>query len=53
MWSSLALACPSCPTTQLVRNAVLERSFAAHLLQIALPLVVVGMIGALLYRYVQ
>jgi hypothetical protein len=45
-----ALACPDCSTSRIVRASVFDGSFATHLFLIALPLAVLAVICALLYR---
>lgn len=45
-----ALACPDCISARAVRASVLDDSFWTHLYRISLPLLVLGMISALLYR---
>ena len=48
--TSEALACPDCPTAQLVQTSVFDHRFASHLFLISLPLLVLGVISGLLYR---
>jgi hypothetical protein len=50
--SAPALACPNCATAQLVRTSVFDERFWDNLLVICLPLVILGLISALLYRIV-
>jgi hypothetical protein len=45
-----ALACPDCPTAQVVRASVFDSTFWTHLAQISTPLVVIAGIVARLYR---
>jgi hypothetical protein len=45
-----AVACPNCETSRLVRASVLDDRFWDNLLAISLPLVILGMLTALLYR---
>ena len=45
-----AVFCPNCRTAELVRASVLEQGFWTNLIQITLPLLVLGVISALLYR---
>jgi hypothetical protein len=44
------LACPSCSTTDAVRAEVLGEGFWGNLGVLALPLVIVAVIGAVLHR---
>ena len=48
--SPTALACPDCPTSQVVRASVLGEGFWSYLLLAALPFLLIGALGALLYR---
>jgi hypothetical protein len=48
--SARALACPNCETSRLVRASVLDDRFWDNLLAVSLPLVILGVITALLYR---
>jgi hypothetical protein len=50
IWSAPALACPSCPTTRVVRASVFDDRFWPYLGAIALPLIVLAVICTLLYR---
>jgi len=45
-----AAACPDCSVARVVRASVFDGGFATHLLLIALPLLVLTVICALLYR---
>jgi hypothetical protein len=45
-----ALACPDCSVSRVVRASVFDGGFTEHLLLIALPLLVLSVICALLYR---
>jgi hypothetical protein len=48
-----AWACPDCPTSRAVLEAVLDDQFWTNLLLTPLPFLVVGLISALLYRIGQ
>jgi hypothetical protein len=45
-----AVACPNCETSRLVRASMLDDRFWDNLLAVSLPLVILGVITALLYR---
>jgi hypothetical protein len=45
-----ARACPDCPSAREVRRAVFEGGFWEPLVMVGLPFVLVGFLGALLYR---
>jgi hypothetical protein len=49
-FAAAALACPRCATALEVRASVFDDRFWAHLSFAALPLLVMGMIAAVLYR---
>jgi hypothetical protein len=48
--SAPAFACPNCATAELVRASVFDEQFWDNLLVICLPLAILGLISALLYR---
>lgn len=48
--SAPAQACPKCSTAEIVRASVFDDRFWTHLLLIILPLVVLAVITAFLYR---
>jgi hypothetical protein len=48
--SSTAFACPNCLTGQVVRASVFDQDFAATLLRVISPLLVLAVIAALLHR---
>lgn len=48
--ASVALACPNCPTSRVVRASVLNGEFWRILLSLSLPFLVIGFLTALLYR---
>ena len=50
LFASDAMACPDCVTARVVRASVFDGSFWTNLCLISLPLVVLGVITALLYR---
>lgn len=45
-----ALACPNCLTARVVRASVFDAHFWPNLFLISLPLLIMGIIGALLYQ---
>jgi hypothetical protein len=45
-----AFACPNCATARVVRASVFDADFWPHLAMLTLPLVVLGLISAVLYR---
>jgi hypothetical protein len=45
-----AHACPDCPTARFVRASVFDDHFGTHLMLISMPLIVLAVISALLYR---
>ena len=47
---ALVLACPSCPTAQVVQRAVFDERFLGFLTLTLLPLLVLSVIVSLLYR---
>jgi len=47
---SAALACPDCPTAQVVRGAVLSDGFWGYLAMAGVPFLLIGALSALLYR---
>jgi hypothetical protein len=47
---SAALACPDCPTSQVVRGAVLGEGFWGYLAMAVVPFLLIGALSALLYR---
>jgi uncharacterized membrane protein len=50
MVGTTALACPDCPTAEVVRGAVLGEGFWGYLLMAVVPFVLIGALSALLYR---
>jgi uncharacterized membrane protein len=48
--SPSALACPDCPTAQVVRSAVLGEGFWGYLVIAVVPFLLIGALSALLYR---
>lgn len=48
--STVAFPCPDCTTSRLVRASVFDGDFWTNLLLISTPLLVLGVITALLYR---
>jgi hypothetical protein len=44
------LACPDCPTSQVVRGAVLGEGFWGYLAMAGVPFLLIGALSALLYR---
>jgi hypothetical protein len=47
---STALACPDCPTAQVVRGAVWGEGFWGYLVMAIVPFLLIGGLSALLYR---
>ena len=45
-----ALGCPDCPTGKTVRGLVFDERFGDHLFLVSLPLLILMLIAALLYR---
>ena len=45
-----ASACPDCPTSRVVRRALLEVGFLDALVMVAAPFLLLGFFSALLYR---
>ncbi|HZH78572.1 MAG TPA: hypothetical protein VEY88_21265 [Archangium sp.] len=48
--TSAALACPDCPTAQVVRASVGGEAFWSHLTMVGVPFLLVGGLSAILYR---
>jgi hypothetical protein len=48
--SAPVLGCPNCDTSRLARARVLDHQFWDNLLAITLPLMILGLVSALLYR---
>ena len=48
--ATAARACPDCPSAREVRRAVFEGGFWEPLVMVGLPFVLLGFLGALLYR---
>jgi hypothetical protein len=48
--TSTALACPDCPTAQVVRASVGGEAFWSHLMMVGMPFLLVGALSAFLYR---
>lgn len=46
----MTFLCPDCPTARIVRASVYDERFWTYLIAIVLPLLVLGLISALLYR---
>ena len=47
---SVALACPDCPTAEVVQSTVLGEGFWGYLAMAVVPFVLIGGLSALLYR---
>ncbi|HEX8698497.1 MAG TPA: hypothetical protein VF815_06660 [Myxococcaceae bacterium] len=47
---SAALACPDCPTAQVVRGTVVGEGFWGYLAMAVVPFLLIGALSALLYR---
>jgi uncharacterized membrane protein len=45
-----SLACPDCPTAQVVRTSVLSEGFWTYLVMAVVPFLLIGVLSALLYR---
>lgn len=45
-----ALACPDCPTAQVVRASVVSDGFWTYLVMAIVPFLLIGALSALLYR---
>jgi hypothetical protein len=51
LWVSAAtLACPNCPTAQVVKAAVLGEGFWTYLVMAVVPFLLIGALSAWLYR---
>jgi hypothetical protein len=48
--TTAASACPDCPTTRVVRRAILEVGFVDALVMVCVPFLLIGFLSALLYR---
>ncbi|WP_257454063.1 hypothetical protein [Archangium lipolyticum] len=48
--STVALACPDCPTAQVVRASVVGDDFWNNLVVLSVPFLLIGALSALLYR---
>jgi hypothetical protein len=48
--SARALGCPNCETARVVQASVFDASFWSNLTLLLLPLIVLGVIAAVLYR---
>ncbi|QRO00382.1 hypothetical protein JRI60_15790 [Archangium violaceum] len=48
--STVALACPDCPTARGVRASVMGEDFWGHLMVVVVPFLLIGALSALLYR---
>jgi hypothetical protein len=54
-WGSFAVttaasACPDCPTSRVVRRAIVEVGFVDALVMVCVPFLLIGFLSALLYR---
>jgi len=47
---SAVLACPDCPTSEVVRGAVTGEGFWGYLVMAVVPFLLIGALSALLYR---
>ncbi len=50
LMTTVALACPDCPTAQVVRASVVGEGFWNHLVMVAVPFLLIGALSAFLYR---
>jgi L-cystine uptake protein TcyP (sodium:dicarboxylate symporter family) len=50
LMTTVALACPDCPTSRVVWTAVLGEGFWDHLVMVVVPFLLIGALSALLYR---
>lgn len=48
--AAAAAACPDCPTSRVVRQALLEVGFLDGLVMVCAPFLLIGFLSALLYR---
>jgi uncharacterized membrane protein len=48
--STAVLACPDCPTAQVVRASVVGEDFWHNLVVLVVPFLLIGALSALLYR---
>jgi hypothetical protein len=48
--AAAVLVCPDCPTARVVQASVFDGRFWPHLFLVALPLLILGLFSALLYR---
>jgi hypothetical protein len=50
MGPDVAFACPGCPSARLVRASIYDDAFWSNLTRTLLPLLVLGVVSAFLYR---
>jgi uncharacterized membrane protein len=48
--TTVALACPDCATSQVVRASVWGEDFWSHLVMVVVPFLLIGALSAFLYR---
>ncbi|EPX58429.1 hypothetical protein D187_003901 [Cystobacter fuscus DSM 2262] len=48
--TTIASACPDCPTSRVVRRAIVEVGFVDALVMVCVPFLLIGFLSALLYR---